>query len=57
MHARFTILLLFIPGWASAQTTVTGRIQSGGLTRDYRLYIPAIYTGNTAVPLVLNLHG
>jgi len=57
MHARFTILLLFIPGWASAQTTVTGRIQSGGLTRDYRLYIPAIYTGNTAVHLVLNLHG
>lgn len=40
-----------------AQTTVTGTIQSGGLTREYRLHLPAAYTGATAVPLVFNLHG
>jgi len=28
-----------------------------GIQRDYILYIPAIYDGNTDVPLVLNFHG
>ncbi len=37
--------------------TVLGTIQSGGLTRNYRLYKHAGYSGNVAVPLVLNLHG
>ena len=50
MHTRCTILFLFAPGWASAQTTVTGVIQSGGRSRNYRLYIPAVHTGNTAAP-------
>ncbi len=40
-----------------AQTTVNGTIQSGGLTRDYLLYVPAVYNSATAVPLVINLHG
>lgn len=42
---------------ASAQTEVSGTIQSGGLKREYRLYIPAKYNGSTPVPLVFNLHG
>ena len=54
---RATILCLFTLAQASAQTTLTGTIQSGGLIREYRLYVPAAYTGSTAVPLVLNLHG
>jgi polyhydroxybutyrate depolymerase len=41
----------------TAQTTLTGAIQSGGLTRDYRLYKPALYNGTVAVPLVINFHG
>lgn len=57
MRTTTLILCLLTLGLASAQTTVTGTIKSGGLTRDYRLYIPAMYTGSTAVPLVLNLHG
>jgi polyhydroxybutyrate depolymerase len=57
MRTTTLILCLLTLGLATAQTTVTGTIKSGGLTRDYRLYIPAMYTGSTTVPLVLNLHG
>ncbi len=41
----------------SAQIDIPGTIQSGGLTREYILYRPAIYTGATPVPLIINLHG
>lgn len=54
---RTTILCLLTLARLNAQTTVTGAIQNGGLSRDYRLYVPAAYTGSAAVPLVLNLHG
>lgn len=40
-----------------AQTTVNGSFLHGGLTRDYRIYIPAIYSPGTSVPVVFNLHG
>lgn len=40
-----------------AQTTVTDSILSGGIYRSYILYVPAIYTGTSARPLVINLHG
>lgn len=40
-----------------AQTTVIDSIFVGGQYRNYRLYVPAIYTGATARPLILNLHG
>ena len=42
---------------APTGTTVTGTIVSGGLTREYRLYIPASYRAGTALPLLFNLHG
>ena len=32
-------------------------IMHNGIQRDYILYIPAIYDGNTDIPLVLNFHG
>ena len=57
MRILYTLFCLFIAGALSAQSTISGTIQSGGLTRDYLLYIPASYTGNTAVPLLFNLHG
>jgi polyhydroxybutyrate depolymerase len=42
---------------AAAQQTLNLTFQHDGLTREYTLYIPAAYTGSTAVPLVFNLHG
>lgn len=54
---RTTLLCLLLATSISAQSTFSGTIQSGGLTREYLLYIPAAYTGNVAVPLVFNLHG
>src|SRR6185369_11168284 len=50
-------IAFFISLGLSAGVTVYDSIQSGGLYRKYRLYIPSIYNGSTAVPLVLNLHG
>ena len=40
-----------------AQTSLTRSFVHGGITRNYRIYIPAVYTGSQPVPLVLNLHG
>lgn len=40
-----------------AQTTVVDSIIAGGIYRSYRLYVPAIYTGSSARPLIINMHG
>lgn len=40
-----------------AQTTTNYTIQHNGVTRDYRVYVPAIYDINSPTPLVFNLHG
>ncbi|UOQ74046.1 hypothetical protein [Hymenobacter cellulosilyticus] len=50
-------LMCTLSAAAQAQTTVTGSIVSGGITRDYRLYIPASYSASKPVPLLFNLHG
>lgn len=57
MRMLYSLVCLLFAGESFAHNTITGTIQSGGLTREYLLYIPAAYTGNTAVPLVFNLHG
>ena len=43
--------------FAQAQSNTTETIQHDGLTREYRLYVPAMYDGTEAVPVVFNLHG
>ncbi len=58
----FLTLLAAGPAPLCAQTTstgtITGTIRSGGLVREYRLYVPAIYAQTTGpVPLLFNLHG
>lgn len=42
---------------ASAQNTIDATMQHNGLTRSYRLYVPAAYNASQPVPLVFNLHG
>lgn len=40
-----------------AQQTIVDTFNFDGYDRDYILYVPEIYDGNSAVPLVINLHG
>ena len=56
---KILLVLFFIISLFSvkSQTTVIDSIFVGGQYRSYRLYVPAIYTGTTARPLILNLHG
>ena len=54
----FTLgISIFVIGSLFSQMTILDTIESGGLERNYRLYIPTAYDGSTPVPLVLNLHG
>lgn len=52
-------LLLFIASFTSLQagTIILDTIVSNGVEREFRIYLPSIYDGSTAVPLVFNLHG
>ena len=57
---KLLISLFLLTGFfVNAQTgvTIVDSIYSNGIYRTYRLYRPNLYTGTTAVPLVLNLHG
>jgi polyhydroxybutyrate depolymerase len=57
---RQVLLFLFLIGLyfiGSAQQTINSSITHDDLERDYIIYIPANYTGETSVPLVLNFHG
>lgn len=42
---------------AQSGTTIVDSIISGGIYRKYRLYIPNLYNGTVARPLVFNFHG
>ena len=57
---RYIPLLLLLVGCtfsSFAQETINASITHDGIQRDYILYIPELYDGNTTVPLVLNFHG
>lgn len=57
MRIQTALFLLLTTASLSAQGTISGSIQSGGLTRDYLLYVPASYNVNTPSALLFNLHG
>ena len=57
---KYTTVILLFTGFvfsSSAQQTINASITHDGIQRDYILYIPELYDGSTAVPLVLNFHG
>ena len=57
---RFITVLLLLVGCtfsSFSQQTINASITHDGIQRDYILYIPELYDGSTAVPLVLNFHG
>jgi len=56
-QTKILLLLLGFTFPISAQQTINGSITHDGIQRNYILYIPEIYDGSTAVPLVLNFHG
>lgn len=57
MKKLFTVLGILSFFWMQGQTTVIDSIYCGGVYRSYRLYIPAVYNGSTARPLIINMHG
>ena len=52
------ILSIFIGFYTKGYAqTINGTIIHDGIVRTYKLYVPAIYSGNVPVPLLLNFHG
>ena len=54
---KILLLLLVFTFPISAQQTINESIIHDGIQRNYIVYIPEIYDGSSAVPLVLNFHG
>ena len=57
---KYITLLLILVGCAFsgfAQETIYASLTHDGIQRDYILYIPELYDGNSDVPLILNFHG
>ncbi len=54
---KILLLLLIFTFPISAQQTINESIIHDGIQRNYIVYIPEIYDGSSAVPLVLNFHG
>ena len=54
---KILLLLLGFTFPISAQQTINESIIHDGIQRNYIVYIPEIYDGSSAVPLVLNFHG
>ena len=54
-----TNLLFFLglPFIGFSQQTINGSINHDGQQRDYILYVPESYTGDSPVPLIFNFHG
>jgi polyhydroxybutyrate depolymerase len=58
LFKTFSIFLLAFSLQTQAQTTVTKTMISGGMSREYRVYIPAVYLASSGpVPVVFNFHG
>lgn len=56
---NFSVILIIIGFQFSgfSQQIIPSSIMHDGIQREYLLYVPSSYTGNSPVPLVLNFHG
>ncbi len=54
---RILFILLFSTTLSFGQQTIYDTITSGGLQRNFILYVPASYSVGTSVPLLFNFHG
>lgn len=52
----FFVLNILVFQFAHSQSVVRSFLH-GGVEREYRIYVPNVYNGNEAVPVLLNLHG
>ena len=50
-------LLLLTPVIVNAQQTFNETMVHNSVTRNYTVYVPAAYSGNSAVPLMFSFHG
>lgn len=53
----FIFLFFIICHTSFSQITIEGTLEYDGKTRTYRLYVPASYSVENPVPLILGLHG
>jgi len=54
---KYLLALFLLPSALCAQQTLLEMMEHGGLEREYLMYIPETYTGETTVPVVFNFHG
>lgn len=57
LYPFLSLCLLLATLTATAQQSIDATLLHDGILRNYKLYIPATYNGNQAVPLLFNLHG
>lgn len=50
-------ILSGLPGVTAADRNVKGVLTVSGINRSYEIHVPATYTGNDPVPLLIVLHG
>lgn len=56
-HYLFSLLFIILSAHTQSQTTINGSFVHGGITRTYSFYVPASYTPDNPVPMVIGLHG
>ncbi len=52
-----SVIFLFATLYTNAQQIINETMLHHGVTREYIVYIPAIYDGLNPVPLLFNFHG
>lgn len=57
MKQFFTLLFSLLVAQVVFSQSVVRTISHDGIQRSYRLYVPSVYDGSEAVPLLFNLHG